>query len=199
MLDFITVADLEDFMGTDLDAGRADFAVRVGQTVVRKYMQQELTFHQDDIEYHDGTGKSRIRLRERPVRQVTSVAVDDEELEPDDWKIRKAILIRKNNIAFLPGQEVTVTYDHGWDVIPSSDEEEPFPADIQRVALAVARRALSGEGASDEIGGTDKSETIGSYSYRISTGNTGQTITVGGQLSDNEMEILDSYIIRLQV
>jgi hypothetical protein len=198
MDDFISVDDLAAFMGKDdLDDDQAAFAVAAAQQVVRNYMQQEVTFHEDDVEYpHVPWGYRRFRLRQRPVRAVTEVRVDDQALdETTDWVLRNSTVV----LTDAPwSAEVSVTYDHGWDAPGSETEDVPVPADIRRVALSVARRSYIGSLSADDEQPL-RSETIGSYSYTTAASSSYSSPASGSSMTESEMETLDWYVIRLAV
>ena len=195
MDDFITVDDLAAFMGLeDLDDVQGPLAVAAAMAVIRNYMQQEITLHEDDVEYPTVPwGYRRFRLRQRPVRAVTEVKVGAQVLdETTDWVLRNSTVVLTTPPWF---EDVQVTYDHGWDAVdPITD---PVPADIIRVALTVARRAYGGAlSAGDEQ--PYRSETIGSYSYMREGSSTASSAS-GASMTESEMETLDWYVIRLAV
>lgn len=188
---YVTLDDLEAFMQTDLTAD-AQLYLDAAQEIVRGYLGQDITFVADDEEIHDGRWRLRVRLRQRPVRDVTSVTVDGTELNPDtEYRLDGAIITKTDEVPFTVGTDnIVVVYDHGWDVPGTSDVEFPVPADIRLVTLSIARRAFQNAGATD---GTLSGETIGNYSYTRDAATTSQQ----GSLLLAESAVLDRYVIRL--
>jgi len=135
-----------------------------------------------------------VRLRQRPVRSVASVTVDGVALESTGWNLHGALLRRIDGGCFPLGvANVVVVYTHGYD-IPPTVVDWPVPADIRLVALIAARRVYSAVGASDS-GGTQQSETMGSYSY--TSASTAQVASTAAQLLAPETAVLDRYRVGL--
>jgi hypothetical protein len=163
------------------------------------YLSQDVTYVEDDIEVHNGRNQWKLRLRQRPVREVTSVLVDDVELDPTGWTVMDDfVLVRTDGASFPYGiANLVVTYDHGWDVaaVDSGDPEEfDLPADIRYVTLAIAARryGLTGpEAAASSAGITG--EQIGQYSYTADVGGD-QSMSIASQgLLEDEQLTLDAY------
>lgn len=201
MEDYITILELADFMDVDeLFQTSADLVIAASQQAVRKYMGQEITLHVDDVETHDGRGRRHIRLRERPVRDLTSVFVDDVELDPDSYSLRGARLTYVNSIWAYGVDNIEVTYTHGWDTELDSydvyDEDlELVPADIKLVTLSAARRFYIEMGPT-ATEGRKQSETIGKYSYTLEDRAAGGSTPVI-DLLPAESAVLDRYVVRL--
>lgn len=211
MLNYIGIGDLAVFLQVDesaLTTALADLAVAAAQQKVRKYLAQEITFHADDVEYLDGNGRKKIRLRQRPVREVT--LVEEAEGDPtwvalaaDAYTVRGTVLIRWDGDVWAHGEaNLRVTYDHGYDIgdfdsdTTDSDYDPPHvPADISLVTLTLARRMYENMGAAAQAGelGNVKQETIGAYSYTLSAA---AEAAAGVQLVKAEMSVLDAYKMR---
>lgn len=209
-LNFIGVADLAVFMDVDvntLDLANANLAVAAAQQAIRKYLSQELTYHAGDVVYLDGNGRKKIRLPERPVIQVTKVEEGSgdptwTELDSDAYLLREDILIRWDGDVWRFGEALLrVTYDHGWHVgsldsdISDSDFDtglNSLPADISLVALSAARRSYDNLGAASGAGtaGQIKQETIGAYSYTLSSA---AEKAAGVALLGAEKDVLNNY------
>lgn len=176
MTDFVTADDLASFMelesSDDLPAS-SELALAAAQQAVRKYVDQELTYVEDDLEVRDGNDSRKIRLRQRPVRAVTEVAIDGDVLAEDSYVVRGAVVTLVDQVFTRGIANVEITYDHGWDLAgdeassgDDADDDCPFPADIQLVTLSVARRYMQRWGSSG-LEGEIMMETIGDYSYTL--------------------------------
>lgn len=164
---------------------------------MRNYLDQVITLVDDDEVTLDGTGTRLLRLPERPVRRVASVVEDDTELtETTDYILRDSILIRVDTFWSKGTANVTVNYDHGWDVVGDSDSDSeffPVPADISLVTLSAARRAYNTLGI-QSLPVDIKSETIGAYSY--TTNSSTEDSLVDLTLLSAEKYVLDPYKFR---
>lgn len=226
MLPYIAIGDLATFLGvatTALNAALADLAVAAAQAKVRRFLNQEITYHAADVLYMDGNGTRRIRLPERPVRNVALVeeGISDSTwmslvdpiwqnlVEPPTWvtldssfyHVRGAVLVRWDGLMWRSGYaNLRVTYDHGYDVgaidsdTSDSDYNAPHvPADISMVTLALARRMYADMGATAAMAGSVKQETIGSYSYTLTDA---AEKAAGVDLVYAEKSVLEAYRIK---
>jgi hypothetical protein len=200
--DFVTLDDLADFMEVDVGdlPTSAQGMLSAAQAAVRNYLGgppggQDISFVADDEEEYDGRNRDKIRLNQRPVRTVTLVMVDDEELAAEDWNLRYSVLRRTDGSPFPQGYgTVVVTYDHGWDASDSSDPEALFlPEDLKTATLMIARRMVTRLGETDEE--SLSGETIGAYSYQSGGGGTTQSERV--LIYADEQMLLDPYRVRL--
>lgn len=204
---YVGLGDLAAFMGTTtaaLNTALADLAVSAAESRVRKYIDQTITLVSGDVVYLDGNGRYKLRLPQRPVRSVALVeeGYGDptwETLDADSYHLRGSILIRWDGAKWMPGQaNVRVTYTHGYDVgaIDSDFSDSDFdaqhvPADLSLATLSLARRIYENLGASaDGAVGDIKQETIGSYSYTLSTA---VEQAAGVELLQAERFVLDAY------
>jgi hypothetical protein len=193
MTDWITLENLADYMDADtLPLESSELAIAAACQSIRKYLDQEITYVEDDIELRNGRGKYRIRLRERPVREVTLVEVDGTELDSTLWHHRSGILERIDGFAFPRGiANIAITYSHGWDVEESSDADYlGIPADLKLVTLSAAARGVRSVGTDTGM----ESETIGQYSYKRGTNDA--KASSGLDLTFAEMATLDRYAVR---
>lgn len=194
-----TYEDLADYMDVDeLYVTSAELAIGAAEQAVRKYLDQHITLVTDDIETHDGNGRIRLRLRERPIREVTAVFEDGTELDAEAYVLDKSVLKRVDGYVWARGvQNIEVEYTHGWDGISDLLTSEgmefafPVPADIRLVTLNIARRTFSSQGEQTDI--TLTGETIGQYSY--TRDGTAAQETDASSLLLAEKTVLDRYRI----
>lgn len=199
---FISATDLAAVLGTTVDptALITKIALDGACTAVRSYLDQDVNYVEDDVEVRDGTGRRRIRLRQRPVRSVTSVVIDGTEVDPTEYSVVKSRITLVEGNYFTHGLDnVVVTYSHGWDIEESSVGER-VPADIRLVALLAAKRIFKTVGAIP-IGTVKQSEQIGDYQYTLGElpEDVQLKIASSGTLLAAEEAVLDKYAIRLAV
>lgn len=161
---FISRQDLSDSLGRDVtsDAGALS-AVDMACQIVRTFCEQLFDQVTADEIVLDGTGTDTLLLPELPVNAVGTVVV----ISPysgtttygtADYKLNgNGILFAGTAIGPLScgwpnagiwpegRQNVTVTYDHGYEVVPT---------DVRGIALALAeRRAVQGPAMAETLGG----------------------------------------------
>jgi hypothetical protein len=198
LIPFISPDDLEAMMGEPF-ANPTDLMIAIAldascQTI-RTYLGQDINLVEDDVEIHSGSGRRKMRLRQRPVRAVTQIKVDGTVVPLTSISVRGAILTWKDLDWWTPGNDnIEVTYDHGWDVEEPTDM--PVPADIRLVALLLSRRAFESSGAGGAAAGAIVSETIGDYSYTLSEEAAASALSAA-ELLDAEKSVLDRYRIEL--
>jgi len=195
---YISTADLEALLGVSL-ADPSSLMVKItldsACQTVRTYLGQYINLIEDDVEVHSGTGRRKLRLRQRPVRAVTEVKIDD--LVTTNYTVRGAIITLKGSDVWTYGNDnVEVTYDHGWDIVDTPDPQEGVPADIRLVTLLIARRVFDNVGESSGVTGALTGETIGDYSYTLSDASA-TAITSAAELVEAERYVLDRYRIDL--
>lgn len=175
MEDFITPEELASFMQLEVNLLPDSYELGISSAcwAIGNYIGQELVYTPDDEEVRDGTGRPRMRLRQRPVRDISSILVDDEELDLDMVVLRDAVLTLTDGSVFTRGlSNVIITYSHGWDLDPADssdgDPEDylPFPSDIKLVALSAARRYMQRWGESG-LEGEIMMEKLGDYEYTL--------------------------------
>lgn len=202
MQPFIGTVDLEAMLGINLDETDLLVAIALDSACqsVRSYMGQTVNLVIDDEVEIDGNGARTIRLRERPVRDITSVIVDDIELDPTTWNLKGAFLRRIGDVWPVGISNIVVTYSHGWDVetTDSSGEDLEVPADIRLVALLSARRVWTAMGTTTTSGGvsTSESETIGQYSHSETISDKA-VVASAAALVGAEEDVLERYCVRL--
>jgi hypothetical protein len=203
---FISSEDLAAFMGgATIEPALEAIALDAGCQLVRDYLEQTVNLVRDDIEFHDGTGREGLLLKELPVIEVTLVSEDATDLAEDTdyiaWK-GGGILWRQGGQT-IPSkwasgrQNVEVIYDHGWaisqdDVVETSEgfEVDLVPSSIRLAALEAAARIVRAPSLAAVASGIT-GETIGAYSYTASLGAMSSVIAAG--LLAEEKLSLDRY------
>jgi len=181
----------------DDDDPMANAALEAATAAIQSYCDQRLTLVEDDVAVVDGSGSDTLLLPEFPVTDVSVVVVDSDwdsartllgpgngSASEYDWNEAGLLFRRRGQFVYYESRfeavygmwpprrkSVTVTYTHGYEVIP---------ADIRLVTAAVAARAWAQDGAN--------SETTGSYTVQYA----GQP----GTLTEYEKSILDRYRAR---
>jgi hypothetical protein len=205
---FVGIGDLATFMGVttaDLTTALADLAVSAAESKVRAYTDQQITIVNNDVVYLDGNGRRKLRLPERPVLSVSLVEEGSGDpvwtsLDSDAYHLRDSILIRWDGSVWVPGEaNLRVTYSHGYltgavdsDFSDSDYDVQHVPADLSLATLSLARRMYENIGADEGAGslGGIKQETIGSYSYTLSSA---FETAAGVELIQAERNVLDAY------
>lgn len=192
---FISTDDLEAYIGETLaDPAALNVAIALDSAcqAVRSYIGQTIN-RTTTTEVYDGTGLRRLRLRERPVRAIGSIVVDGTPLGWDQFVVVGNTVKLTDGSVFTYGiANVSVQYNHGWDIDMSEPDAIAVPADLRKVALSVAARTFrTTDNAVDE---SLESETIGQYSY--TRRNVNDAATTGGFLTA-EAAVLDRYVVRL--
>lgn len=193
---YVTIDDLADYMEVDeLIVENALTAIYSAEQSVRKYLGQEITSGVG-VEYHDGTGKQVLRLRERPVRRVDAVILDDVQLDSSEWKLRGARIALPDGYFTYGYDNVAVQYLHGYDL--TSEGEYAIPADIKLVTVSAARRIYDARGEDLHM---ERIEQIGKYSYTNYTNSLidTQNIIPDMELLDSEKLVLDRYKINVVI
>jgi hypothetical protein len=150
---FASAEDLGDFLGEPLAGARltqAYIALELASAVIQSWARQQFVYVEDDIVLLAGTDDWELPLPERPVVDVTVVTVDGVALAPaTDYLLSGGVLRRAGGWAGATGlpSVVSVTYSHGFEVIPG---------DVRAVTLALAARMLA-----NPVG--VRQEGIGSY------------------------------------
>ena len=177
----------------------AKLALAAATSLIQEYTDQVIAQIVNETVTLDGSGNDTMLLPELPVTSVTAVVQDTDTDTPltlldsthgssADYGFvggRKGLLLRRHSRFVSYGdshsaqfgvwpdrrQSVTVTYTHGYPVIP---------AELQMLCVVVASRAWAQDGASQE--------TVGTYIVQ----NAGQP----GVLTDAEMKMLSRYRTR---
>lgn len=178
---FATAAELELYTGTVVPAERAQFFLDLASDAIRAACGQRLDLVTDDVVTFPGRWGREFVLPERPVVDVTTVAIDGVELADAAWEFDGRDTLRLIDAAAAFDREaagghfggtcpVTITYSHGHDPIPNA---------VKSVCLAVAARALA---TPDGV----VQESVGSYSVSYSR-------VAGVALTPAELDVLGHY------
>ena len=166
-----TLEDMFALMGTDFDPTdlRAIQAIEGASGMVRTYTGREFSYTEADEVVLDGTGTYQLLLPETPVLAIDTVETWDNDdvataVTTYRFKAEAGIVVRLDAVWPLGAQNIHVTYDHGY-VMPGDVTDPTIPDDLRATTAQIAARLYG------LIGGqTAESETIGSYSYKLSSG-----------------------------
>lgn len=187
---FISTEDLSAYLRKDTAFENpllASIAVNAGCEIVRDYVRQQLNYIEDDAIRVSGLGTKLLMLPELPSWYVSTVAVNDEELDPEDYFLGDGSMLWRNSHVWPIGQHnISITYSHGFSISNDPVMIEDIlvlsmPASIRMIALEVAARIY------DQ--GLASSETIGQMQIEYLTRKEG----VGAGLTKAEMRVLDRY------
>jgi hypothetical protein len=201
MADFATVEDVESFLQVDIDKTlqiiATERALTEASAAIRNYTRQYLEQIDDEVITLDSSGGYRLFLPELPVIDVTKVVEDGVTLtQGEDYKLgQHGILHRIDQKWSIGIQNITITYSHGYDVIPD---------DIVAVCTRAASRAYqAGVRAADSDGLMGvASKSLGDFSVSFASesgGGTGEGImgaSAARMLLLSEKDTLDKYRIK---
>lgn len=183
---FATQGDLEAYLGRALETTRADLFLDGASNEIRAFLRQQVNRATETVTLPLAGGRTLL-LPELPVWSVEDVIVtaqggDPTELEAADFVLVAGVdgrlgYLRRVGQSWPTAGEVTLTYDHGFDVPGDSDgAEHPLPGVFRMRCLAIAARALSNPTG-------NRQETIGRYSYTAGGAgdSLGLTLTLGDQ------------------
>jgi hypothetical protein len=184
---FATPADLASYLQTTVDTASAQLSLDLATALIKNYTRQTLSYVADDTVVLRGN-TAVLLLPQRPVvgTPVVNGLVPSAvyRFDPPD---RLTYGVPSGNLAaaqYANGPNpvygvwplaVTVTYSHGYQVIPD---------DIRGACISVAARAY------DNPQGL-RGETIGSYSVQYA--GAGDILVPGVALSGSEEQILNRY------
>jgi len=196
--DFCTVEDVENLLQIEIiDADKiasVERAIGEATQAIRNYCHQYIELVTDDEITLDCAGGSRLFLPELPVISVSEVIEDDEILTvDDDYKLGQYGILHRVDCDWEAGiQIVTITYTHGYAVIPD---------DVVAVATRAAARVYQvglRNADTDGVPGIS-AKSLGDYSVSYaseSSGGVGEGLMgVSGarMLLLSEKDILDRY------
>lgn len=109
---------------SDTDNSLLEDLINASSNAIEKYCNRQFKEQLYTDEEYDGNGLSGLYLRQYPVKEITSVTVEDELLLTTDYKFKKenGKLIRKNFIWPKGEINILVTYTAGFSEIPSDLE-----------------------------------------------------------------------------
>ncbi len=201
MADFAQIADIEDFLQLDITTpaqiASAELALKDVSAAIRNYTHQYLELVLNDVITLDSHGGKRLFLPQLPVISVDSVVEDGDLLTvDDDYKLGQYGILHRVNARWAEGiQIVTITYDHGFMIIPD---------DIVAICTRAASRAYQAglkAADSDGIPGI-ASKTLGDFSVSFQSeggGGTGEGVlgaSAARLLLLSEKDILDAYRVK---
>lgn len=132
---FADSATLSAFTGDpSLDSPRGDLLIESASAIIRNHCRQTFDIVENDEVELRGTSLKRLMLPERPVVDVTSVAVDGETVE-NYRRVRDGLW--RNEGWGGKSSLVEVTYSHGFAVDSAAMEV------VKAVCLQVAARAAA--------------------------------------------------------
>jgi hypothetical protein len=208
---FVTVTDFQVYWGATVNPSDPAIAMALDSAceIVRSYLGQTIN-RATTTEYHDGTGRMRFRLQERPVRSITSIVIDNVTLDPSKYRFGSNGIVTVNTGPYLFWDwssplnwglwNVSVTYDHGWDLSIVTSDDQLVPSDIRLVALSISSRVYNdlinvGVGTGPTV-----REMIGDYEYWVdSTATTALAAAGSTAMTEAEKSALAPYLIRRTV
>lgn len=177
MARFATAAELAAMLQRTFSAAEttaAEWALDNATAAIKNYSRQRIEFVANDAVVLRGNWSDILWLPERPVTAVASVTVGTAAvLSTSSYTWSRHGLLHAPTGWGGPHDVVTVTYSHGFAVVPD---------DVKAVCLSAAARSF---GNPDNL----RSETIGSYAVTYNTSATGE----GVLLSRSEKETLRRY------
>lgn len=167
---FITAQDLSDYLGRDVTADDgAVIALDAACDICRDVAEQD--FNRGTSTYtSDGTGTDAFLLPQAPVNSAGTVVVNGSAVT--DYTLASNGILFRGSAGCWPRpvwpagrQNVTVTYDHGYD---SAD----LPRSVRMVALSIASRLV--------VQGVASEETVGAVRVKYALAST--DLTAGEKL-----------------
>lgn len=185
------IADLADLRGVDPDDEdhQALRALAQASAFFRSYTGKDITRVEDDEQVLTGTWDNLLKLPQRPVISVSAVArrrgsetVDTEDVGP--YALLHDHLYRYGGWGG-PESIVTVTYTHGFDVIPD---------DVRETVLSMAARSYAGfQITSSGQAGAVIREKIVNYEVQYGEETTSAASGSSRGVSADEQFVLDKY------
>lgn len=167
---FATIVDLENATGREFaeDDATALAALDTATAIIQATTGQTLTEVEDETIVLDGSGTRVLLLPELPVSAVSSVSVDDEELDADEYQWSADGYLKRRAQPWPEDlRSIEITYTHGYATIP------PL---VVSLTAKLAARLLDGSVSV-------RQESIGSYSVTY----------LNQSLQADELVLLDQY------
>ena len=198
---FAEVEDIAAFLqleiSTEVQVAAAQLALRDVTAAIRNYCKQYLEIVDDEAITLDSSGGTRLYLPELPVIEVSAVVEDGETLTvDDDYKLGQHGILHRIGRRWAAGIQIaTVTYTHGYAVIPD---------DIVAVCVRAASRSYqAGLRAADSEGVMGvASKALGDFSVAYASesgGGVGEGImgaSAARMLLMSEKDLLDEYRLK---
>lgn len=168
-----TTSDLSAILRREIDEEdtAALFALDSASAMIEAYLGQPVGEVEDDTVTLDGTGTRVVLLPAFPVSDVSTVSIDGEELDADDYQWSATGELRRTGAAWPTTlRSIEVTYTHGYATTPAA---------IVAIAATMAARLY-------ETPIATRQESIGGYS--VTYANPG-----GATIQAAEALALDRY------
>jgi hypothetical protein len=173
-LSFAEATDLPS--GQDQAARQVDALARATDLIRAALGGQQVTRVDDDTVILEGNGRRVLQLPQIPVIAVGSVAVNGTtRAVGTDFTVTRDGRLTALGYPWPVGAQVTVTYSHGYDLVPE---------DLARLCAALADKILAGT-----IGVRSMQESIGTKQSSVTYAATGSNSV----FDDSEQAILDKY------
>lgn len=204
MIPFISAEDLSAYLSTDTQTVTLvpdDLIVLIaldsGSQAVRDEIHRTINLSTETVEMTDGSGTDALVLRNRPIVELTEIAIDGEVMDLTFVSEDKGagILYFTDGSCWPRGRaNITVTYAHGYALsesdLPTDDDIARVPASLRLVALKLAAAVWRSRGPSVS-GGNVTEEHIGTYQYRIQVNDA--TTLAAQYLTDEDRRMIASH------
>lgn len=132
---FATTYELEDFADASFTLTRSTLAIELASSAcesVAKSVNGTIEQVEDDVRSVDGSGTSLLTLPAWPVTDIESVLIGDDPVTDFAWS-RNGVLERTSGVWPKGRRNITVTFTHGFAVVPT---------EIKAVTLQAASRSV---------------------------------------------------------
>ncbi len=183
MAAFCTIADMASFLQITIEAGNASAtrAIAEASAAIQDYCEQQIELVEDDeLTLDIEAARAKIFLPELPVTEIRSVVENGVTLAAENYVLGMYGVLHRIGAYWYPGiQIVTVTYSHGYAVVP---------AVIADVCTRAASRAYQSGLRAAALGGVTgiQAQSIGDYSVQYG----GETSSGDGMLGASAAPIL---------
>ena len=196
---FCTVADVATVLQVAIAADNAAALAAVAEAtgLIQEHCHQTIeAVASEAVTFDVGERQTKIFLPQLPVTAVASVVEDGDTLVvTDDYLLGSYGILHRVGGYWYPGvRKVTVTYSHGWAVIPQAVKDVCAALAARRYQAGLTTAAVDGQSGVRGL-------TLGDYSIQYETGSGGQAGTTGGaiaglSLTDGEKRALSRYRYR---
>lgn len=176
-----TMAELAELRGVRFDPTdvKALRALEDASGIFRSLARQSISKVEDDVVELAGTWSRRLWLPERPVLDVTALAITDSQGYSTTYALSGVRWSRRGLLRIVgchfggPDATVHLTYSHGYEEVPD---------DVRSTVLKMAARQIANP---EDV----QSEAIGSYSVTYDPAVTG----AAAGLSSQELRVIKKY------